>query len=78
MNDFHTSDALGEDLSGRVILPGDAGYDEARAVWNGRFGGHPDVIVRPAGRKDVVAAVDMARRRDLPVGPAIPPSRAGC
>lgn len=60
--------ALRSAVGGGVLLPGEAGYDDARHTWNGRFEGRPDVIVRCSGVDDVVAAVDFARERRLAVG----------
>ncbi len=48
-------------------MPGDAGYDEVRAVWNGTIDRHPTVIARCATVDDVVATVDVARRHRLPI-----------
>ena len=47
-------------FSGRVIAPGDADYDEARAIFGGGFNGHPAVIVRAADAADVVKVVKLA------------------
>jgi FAD/FMN-containing dehydrogenase len=52
-------------VRGPVILPGDAGYDAARAIWNGAIDRRPGCIVRCEGVADVVAAVRFARERDL-------------
>lgn len=54
-------------LRGRLILPDDAGYDETRAVWNGRVDRRPSLIARCQGAADVMAAVNFARENDLPV-----------
>jgi FAD/FMN-containing dehydrogenase len=50
-----------------VIDPGDAGYDAARAIWNGAVDRRPACIARCTGVADVVAAVRFARERDLVV-----------
>ena len=54
-------------LRGELVLPGDAAYDEARSVWNGMIGCRPAAVVRCAATADVVAAVNVARQRQLVV-----------
>jgi FAD/FMN-containing dehydrogenase len=51
-----------------ILTPGDAGYDEARTVWNAMVDHRPRMIVRCASTADVVAAVRMAREADLEIG----------
>ena len=52
-------------LRGRLVQPGEAGYDEARRVWNGMIDRHPALIARCAGPADVMAAVRFARDHRL-------------
>jgi FAD/FMN-containing dehydrogenase len=52
--------ALRERLSGELLREGDAGYDQARALWNGAVDAHPGLIARCQGSADVVAAVRYA------------------
>jgi FAD/FMN-containing dehydrogenase len=59
--------ALRAGLRGDALLPTDAGYDEARRVFNGMIDRHPRLIVRCAGVADVMRAVNFARERELPV-----------
>lgn len=35
-----------ERFQGEVVVPGDPGYDRARAVWNATADGHPAVVAR--------------------------------
>jgi hypothetical protein len=58
-------DAFAKRLRGGLLRPGDAGYDEARTVWNGTTDRRPGVIVQCAGAADVVAAVNLARDHGL-------------
>jgi len=50
-----------EGFRGTLIQPGDAGYDEARAVYNAMIDRRPRLIARCADVDDVVAAVNLAR-----------------
>jgi FAD/FMN-containing dehydrogenase len=50
---------------GDALRPGDAGYDEARQVWNGMIDRRPALIVRAADRDDVASAVRLARDEGL-------------
>ncbi|MDB5782175.1 FAD-binding oxidoreductase [Caballeronia mineralivorans] len=52
-------------LRGTVLQPGDAGYDEARTVWNATIDRRPAMIVRCAGTADVMAALGFARDSGL-------------
>ena len=56
---------LAERLRGHVLLPGDAGYAEARRVWNAMIDRKPALIVRCRGAADVMAAVRFAAEHDL-------------
>jgi FAD/FMN-containing dehydrogenase len=58
---------LSSRLSGEIVSPGDAGYDEARSVWNAMIDKRPSLIVRPREAAGVAAAVDFAREHRLPV-----------
>jgi FAD/FMN-containing dehydrogenase len=58
-------DLLRSRLSGDVIAPGDAGYEEARAAFNLTVDQHPALIVVPADTDDVVEAVRHARAAGL-------------
>ena len=58
---------LRDSIRGPVIAPDDAGYDAARAIWNGAIERRPACIARCTGVADVVAAVRFARERDLVV-----------
>jgi FAD/FMN-containing dehydrogenase len=57
--------ALGSTLGGTVIRRGEAGYDQARRVWNGMIDRSPAMIVRCSSTDDVVSAVNHARDNDL-------------
>jgi hypothetical protein len=48
-------------LRGPLLLPSDAGYEEARQVWNGLIDRRPALIARCAGAADVINAVNFAR-----------------
>jgi FAD/FMN-containing dehydrogenase len=48
-------------FDGRVIAPGDPGYDQARALFYGGWDRRPGAIVRPADAAQVAQVVAMAR-----------------
>jgi FAD/FMN-containing dehydrogenase len=54
-------------FGGELLHPGAARYDEARAVFNAMVDRHPMVIAVCSSADDVVAAVNLARERDLPL-----------
>jgi len=58
---------LRSSLRGGVLVTTDAGYDDARRIWNGAVDHHPAVIVRCETDQDVVTAVRAAREHDLPL-----------
>jgi hypothetical protein len=47
-------------VRGPLLRPGDAGYDEARTVWNGMIDRKPALIARCAGVADVIQAFGLA------------------
>jgi FAD/FMN-containing dehydrogenase len=49
------------DLNGRIIAPGEAGYDEGRTVFYGGIDRRPALIVRAASAEDVSRAIAFAR-----------------
>jgi FAD/FMN-containing dehydrogenase len=55
------------ELSAPAFFSGDSGYEEARRIWNSLFDAHPAVIVRPRCEKEVAAAVQYARARNLEI-----------
>src|SRR3954469_25841697 len=65
--DVRAVDDLGTRISGRVLAPGAAGYDDARAVHNGLVDRRPAMIVRCRSADDVVAALALARDAGLEV-----------
>jgi FAD/FMN-containing dehydrogenase len=57
--------ALSDSLRGRLLLPGNEGYDEARRVMNGSIDKHPALIAQCMGAADVSRAVEFAREYGL-------------
>src|SRR4051812_45232979 len=55
------------DFTGTALRPGDIGYDEARAVFNGLIDSRPAIIARCSSTSDVAAAVRYARANNLTV-----------
>ena len=60
-----TLNGLKTRLRGPVILPGEAGYDESRSVWNAMIDRRPAAVARCLGTADVIACVQFAREHDL-------------
>jgi len=54
-------------MSGPVIEPPDAGYEEARLVWNASINRRPAVIAKCTNPTDVGAAIQFAIRHDLEI-----------
>src|SRR5215471_10089963 len=54
-------------MRGELFRPGDAGYEEARQVYNGMINKHPALIARCVDVADVMAAVNFARVHQLPL-----------
>jgi hypothetical protein len=52
-------------FAGELVLPGDQGYDAARAVWNGMIDRRPALVARPAGADDVATVIRFGRDHDL-------------
>jgi FAD/FMN-containing dehydrogenase len=61
------AEVLPDSFSGKVLVPGRPGYDEARQVANGMIDRRPIVVARCATTADVAGAVDVARERGLVV-----------
>jgi FAD/FMN-containing dehydrogenase len=59
--------SFSEAFEGEIILPGSAGYDAARIVWNGMIDRRPAVVARAAGVEDVRRTVRFAREQELPI-----------
>ena len=54
-------------LRGPVLVAGDPGYDETRAIWNAMIDRRPALIARCIGVSDVLACVRFAREHSLPL-----------
>jgi len=60
-------EALGNAIDGEVLVSGQNGYDEARAVWNAMIDRKPALITRCKNTDDVVKAISYAHDNNLPV-----------
>lgn len=58
---------MNSEFAGAVLHPSDAGYDEARAVFNGMIDRKPERIMRCSTATDVAAAIASARADGMPV-----------
>jgi FAD/FMN-containing dehydrogenase len=63
--DAEAVQAFAMGVRGPVLQPGDPGYDDARAIWNGLIDRRPALIVQCTGAADVVDAVNFARDHGL-------------
>ena len=57
--------ALRGGLRGSLCLPGEAGYDEARTIWNAMIDKRPAAVVRALGANDVIQTVRLAAQHSL-------------
>jgi hypothetical protein len=65
-----TSDSLASafrTFSGTAITPDDAGYEQARVVWNGTVTTRPALIARCHTPADIVAAITLTREAGVPL-----------
>src|SRR5260370_22616955 len=56
---------LQSELRGCLCLPGEAGYDDARTIWNAMIDRRPGAVVRCQVESDVINAVRLARDNGL-------------
>jgi FAD/FMN-containing dehydrogenase len=63
----HELAALGESVSGELVLPVSDEYESARRVWNGVIDRHPLGVLRCASVDDVRAGVAFARQHGIPL-----------
>lgn len=56
---------LSDSLRGKLLLRGNAAYDEARMLLNPDFDKYPALVVQPTGSADISSAVTFARENDL-------------
>jgi FAD/FMN-containing dehydrogenase len=59
--------SLEEKLNGKIILPVDDNYDEARTIYNAMIDKHPGIIVKCKDADDVITAVQFARKEGIEV-----------
>jgi hypothetical protein len=58
--DHHPGDHRRPEVAGRVVLPGDPDWDQARAAWNLSVDQRPAMVVHASSAEDVAAAVRFA------------------
>jgi FAD/FMN-containing dehydrogenase len=54
-------DRLASSIEGRLLFPGDDGFDDATRIWNAMIDKTPGLILQPISVEDVVAGVEFAR-----------------
>jgi FAD/FMN-containing dehydrogenase len=67
--DHEATEALRTGIAGKVFVPGDHGYDQARQTWNLSADERPAVVVEAESAADVTAAVRFARSHGLRIAP---------
>jgi hypothetical protein len=60
-------DELAATLRGELVRPGEPGYDDARAVYNGMIDKFPAAVARCRDTADVIAAVTFARTHGIEI-----------
>src|SRR5688572_788279 len=58
---------LASRFSGRILMPSDPGYDEARRVHNGLIDKRPAAIAQCRGAADIADAIQLARTLGLDI-----------
>ncbi|HLC28044.1 MAG TPA: FAD-binding oxidoreductase [Dehalococcoidia bacterium] len=56
---------LAQGFRGRLLRPGDSGYDAARTIFNAMIDRRPALIAQPTDTSDVASAVNFARENGL-------------
>jgi len=70
MADGHgIAQALGDELEGDVVAPGDSGWDDARRAWNLTADQNPAAVAFVTSADDVAATIRIARDGGLGVAP---------
>ena len=62
-------EALRAAIARRVIVPGEAGYDQARRAWNLAVDQRPAVVVEAGSAADVARAVRFALAHGMRIAP---------
>ncbi|HEY8177235.1 MAG TPA: FAD-binding oxidoreductase [Candidatus Limnocylindria bacterium] len=60
-------DPLAASFAGKLVLPGEAGYEERRGIWNRMIDRRPALFARCASTEDAQRALAFAREHGLPV-----------
>ena len=58
--ELNKTQKLAASLRGSLVYPHDAGYDQARTVWNASIDKRPGLVVRCLGVSDVMHALERA------------------
>lgn len=58
-------DVLSSNFRGNILQPSDAGYDEARKIWNAMIDRRPALIARCTSPEDIIQAVTFAHKHNL-------------
>jgi hypothetical protein len=61
----HAIEGLTRRLHGPVLLRGDRGYEDARAVWNAMIERRPAIVAQCRVVADAISCIQFAREHDL-------------
>ena len=59
MLDQRTIHEFSQTLSQPLIMPGDAGYDDARSIWNGMVDKRPAMIAKCKNADDIINMINV-------------------
>lgn len=56
-----------QEVRGKILLPGEAEYNQSRKLYNGMIDKHPALIIQCADVADIISCLKFANKENLPV-----------